>query len=175
MRHGHHVCQVYEDDDTFLDQLAGYIGHGLWNGEAAVVIATAAHSAGLEARLRSTGLDLAYLRADDRLITLDPQGTLAQFMIEGWPDRQRFDATIGATLARARREDRPVRAFGEMVGLLWADGHYAATVRLEALWQDLVAREAIQVLCSYPRSTYMNGPASARAEIAAQHTHSLAV
>jgi hypothetical protein len=62
-----------------------------------------------------------------------------------------------------------------MVGLLWAEGHYAATVRLEALRQELVAREAIQVLCSYPRKTFMKGPEAERAEIAARHTHSLAI
>jgi hypothetical protein len=61
------------------------------------------------------------------------------------------------------------------VGLLWEQGLYAATVRLEALWQDLVAREKIQVLCSYPRQSYMQGPAAARAEIEAHHTHTHAL
>ena len=174
MRDGHHVCQVYDDDAAFLDQLTGFVGHGLWNGEAVLVIAGNAHVAGLEARLRATGLDLAHLRADDRFICLNPEATLAQFMVESWPDRARFDAVIGAAFARARRNGRSVRAFGEMVGLLWAEGHHAATVRLEALWQDFVARENIQVLCAYPRRSYMSGPAAARAEIEANHTHSLA-
>ena len=174
MRNGHHVCQVYDDDAIFLDQLTGFVGHGLWRGEAAVVIATNAHVAGLEMRLRASGLDLGHLRADDRFITLNPEATLAQFMAEGWPDRARFDAVISAALARARRAGRTVRAFGEMVGLLWAEGHYAATVRLEALWQDLVAREDIQVLCSYPRHSFLGGPAEVRAEIEGNHTHVVA-
>ena len=175
MREGHHVCQVYDDDATFLDQLTGFVGHGLWQGEAGVVIATQAHAEGLETRLRASGLDLAHLRADDRFIMLDPQATLAQFVSDGWPDRSRFDDVIMSAITRARRGARPVRGFGEMVGLLWDGGHYAATVRLEALWQDLVAREKIQVLCSYPRRSYMKGPAAARAEIEAHHTHTHAL
>src|SRR5688500_7796691 len=83
MRNGDHVCQVYESESGFLDSLTGFIGHGLWNGEAAVLIATAAHAAGLEERLRASGLDLAHLRADDRFITLSPEMTLAQFMVDG--------------------------------------------------------------------------------------------
>ena len=174
MRDGDHVCQVYDDDDAFVEQLTGFVGHGLWNGEAALVIATNAHLEGLESRLRATGLDLAHLRGDDRFITLNPDATLAQFMVDGWPDRAQFDAVIMAALSRAKRNGRAVRGFGEMVGLLWAAGHYAATVRLEALWQELAVRESIQVLCSYSRGAYMSGPAAARAEIEASHSRALA-
>ena len=174
MQDGDHVCQVYESEHDFLDSLTGFIGHGLWNGEAAVLIATAAHVDGVEARLRETGLDLAHLRADDRLITLSPEMTLAQFMVDGWPQADRFDATISQVLARARGKGRAVRGFGEMVALLWDRGEYAATVRLEHLWQKLVEREKVQVLCSYPRKSFDRAPASSRSQVAAHHTHAVA-
>ena len=174
MRDGDHVCQVYEDEDKFLDSLTGFVGHGLWNGEAAVVIATASHAASLEQRLRMTGLDLAHLRADNRLIMLSPETTLAQFMVDGWPDGELFDRTISALVARARGGGRPVRGFGEMVALLWDRGHYAATVRLEHLWQRLVERERLQVLCSYPSRSFRRGPAAAQQQVADHHTLSLA-
>jgi hypothetical protein len=174
MQDGDHGCQVYDDEGAFLDSLTGFVGHGLWNGEAAVVIATASHLEGLEARLRDTGLDLAHLRADDRFITLSPEMTLAQFMVDGWPQPDRFDATLSQVLARARGKGRPVRGFGEMVALLWQREQYAATVRLEGLWQELVARERVQVLCSYPRRSFARGSASARAQVAAHHTRAFA-
>ncbi|HUP29849.1 MAG TPA: MEDS domain-containing protein [Usitatibacter sp.] len=174
MRDGDHVCQVYESEPAFLDSLTGFIGHGLWNGEAAVLIATASHVTGVEARLRETGLDLAHLRADDRLITLSPELTLAQFMVDGWPQADRFDAVISQVLVRARGKGRRVRGFGEMVALLWERGEYAATVRLEYLWQKLIEREQVQVLCSYPRKSFDRAPASSRSEITANHTHAIA-
>lgn len=174
MRDGDHVCQVYDDESKFLDSLTGFIGHGLWNGEAAVVIATAAHVIGLEERLRLTGLDLAHLRADDRFLTLSPETTLGQFMVEGWPDGALFERTLCAVVARARGPGRPVRGFGEMVALLWEREQYAATVRLEYLWQRLIGREKLQVLCSYPSRSFRRGPAASRQEIADHHTLSLA-
>lgn len=174
MRDGDHVCQVYDDELRFLDSLTGFIGHGLWNGEAAVVIASPAHVAGLEQRLRLTGLDLAHLRADDRFITLSPETTLAQFMLDSWPDGELFVRTISAIVARARGAGRPVRGFGEMVALLWERQQYAATVRLEFLWQRLIERERLQVLCSYPSRSFRRGPAASRQEIADNHTLSLA-
>jgi hypothetical protein len=175
MRDGDHVCQVYESDADFLDSLTGFISHGLWNGESAVVIATPAHVTGLEERLRQSGLDLGHLRASDRFITLSPENTLAQFMVDGWPQADRFDATISAVCARARgRENRAVRGFGEMVVLLWERGEYAATVRLEHLWQKLAQRDNLQVLCSYPRRSFMRGPAASRSDIAGNHSFSIA-
>jgi hypothetical protein len=38
----------------------------------------------------------------------------------------------------------------------------------------LVARENIQVLCAYPRRSYVDGPSAVRAEIEAHHTRTLA-
>jgi hypothetical protein len=174
MRDGDHVCQLYESDAGFLDSLTGFIGDGLWNGEAAVVIATQAHVAGLEERLRASGLDLAHMRADSRYITLSPEMTLAQFMVDGWPDADRFNATIMAACTRARgRDGRRVRGFGEMVALLWSREEYAATVRLEHLWQKFAQREQVRVLCSYPRRSFTAAPAEPRAQVDANHSYSI--
>lgn len=175
MTDGEHVCQIYSDEAGFLDSLTGFIGHGLWSGEAAVVIATGDHIVGLEQRLRASGLDLAHLRADDRFITLSPEATLRQFMDEGRPDPQRFDAVLSAVIQRARGEGRAVRAFGEMVVLLWNEGLFGATVQLEGLWQRLAQRERLQVLCSYPRRSFARGDEASRADIRAAHDRTLAI
>jgi hypothetical protein len=174
MRDGDHVCQVYEDEASFLDSLTGFIGHGLWKGEAVVVIATPAHVDGLQERLRASGLDLGHLRADDRFITLSAETTLSQFLVEGWPDAALFEATLMPVIERARRADRPVRGFGEMVALLWERRQYAATVRLEHLWQKLATRERLQVLCSYPKRSYLRAPETSRAGIVAEHSFAVA-
>jgi hypothetical protein len=44
-----------------------------------------------------------------------------------------------------------VRAFGEMVALLWERGDQAATVRLEHLWNDFCRMQTLLLLCAYPR------------------------
>ena len=93
-------------------------------------------------------------------------------MVNGWPDEKLFHEFVGNVLATARGPDknRRVRAFGEMVALLWARGHYAATIRLEALWHRLYGVEDFTLFCAYPRAGLNRGRAEAIAEICATHS-----
>jgi anti-sigma regulatory factor (Ser/Thr protein kinase) len=45
-----------------------------------------------------------------------------------------------------------VRAFGEMVALLWAAGDVAGAIELEALWNDLAEVREFSLLCAYSMS-----------------------
>jgi hypothetical protein len=45
-----------------------------------------------------------------------------------------------------------VRAFGEMVALLWAEGKRGAALRLEELWHPFCEREQLPLFCAYPKS-----------------------
>ena len=166
---GDHACHVYTDEAGLLETLSGFIGGGLWAGESAIVIATDAHLARLEEMLRETGLDLAHFRSTDAYIPLSAQLSLAKFMDGGWPDAGRFEAFVASVIAKARRGGREVRAFGEMVALLWADKQYAATVRLEHLWNKALEREKIRLLCGYSKRELARGNPEMVREIDASH------
>jgi MEDS: MEthanogen/methylotroph, DcmR Sensory domain len=116
------------------------------------VIATAEHSAAFTRKLAAAGIDVRAARDTGRLVTLDAGETLAGFMVNGSPDRERFDATVGTTVRalRARIPGGALRAYGEMVGLLWRAGEYAAAIKLEALWNALLRDEPIRLYCAYP-------------------------
>lgn len=146
-----HLVQIYKHEGVFMDTLVDFIGRGLDNGEATIVIATTAHRTSLEARLCAAGHDLAIARARGDYTALDAAGTLAQFMVNGWPDDERFAEVIQALIQDAQRDGRKVRAFGEMVALLWAQGHHGATVRLEHLWSELCESSQLALFCAYPR------------------------
>ena len=47
----------------------------------------------------------------------------------------------------------PVRIFGEMVAVLWAEGKTRAAIRLEELWNALTTRH-VSLLCAYPMSSF---------------------
>jgi hypothetical protein len=147
-----HVVQIYEDDKVFLDNLASFVWDGLKNAEAVIVIATPAHREGLAHRLRTRGLSVAYAQAKDDLIMLDAEETLSKFLIDGWPNDDMFDNVIGDLIANARRGGRKVRAFGEMVALMWAEGYCGATIRLEHLWTDLCKKQGFSLFCAYPKA-----------------------
>ena len=165
-----HFVQIYEDDIAFLDTLEGFIGNGLQAGDSAIVIATEAHLDALEARLTAQGVDLTTARREDRYIDLDAELSLARFMVNGWPDDRLFVAFVTGILKRARRKGQRVRAFGEMVALLWARGDHAATVRLEHIWQKLCQAESFSLFCAYPKVGFTENASASINTLCAAHS-----
>lgn len=168
-----HFVQIYEADDVFLDTLTGFIGGGLRQGDGAVVIATPAHRSQLEQRLTAAGVDVNAVKVDDRFVCLDAEETLQQFMANGWPDEDKFAEVVHDILRRVGRNGRRVRAFGEIVALMWAKGHCAATVRLEHLWQRLCENKSFALFCAYPKSGFTENPVDSIARVCAEHSRVL--
>jgi len=170
-----HLVQIYEEDGAFLDCLAGFVSGGLKAGEAVIIIASAAHRHSLEFRLRAQGVNLAAAVMEGQYFAFDAEQSLSKFMVEGWPDENLFNHFVNSLLARARgKNDRRVRAFGEMVAVLWAEGHNGATVRLEHLWHQFCGKAAFSLFCAYPRTGFtQDADASIRA-ICAEHSKVIA-
>jgi signal transduction histidine kinase len=107
---------------------------------------------------------------------LDARETLARFMVDGLPDAALFDEVVGGLVARARTHGchAPLRAYGEMVDMLWRDGNPRAAIRLEELWNDLGKRHSFALLCGYLMDNFV---AEAHGEgfqrVCDTHTHVL--
>jgi hypothetical protein len=149
-----HVLQIYENDSIFNDALAGFVGGGINAGECVVVIATKSHLDSLEKILLDFGISVPTLVKDYRYIPLDAAETLSKFMVNGWPDETLFNQTVSEILNSAGIRNRKVRAFGEMVALLWAEGNAGATVNLEHLWNKFCAQQSFTLFCAYPKSGF---------------------
>lgn len=170
-----HTVQIYEDDGAFLDALEGFVAAGIRQGDAIILIATPAHLAGLELRLEASGFDVAAAVVRDQYIALDAKRALAKFMVDGWPDEVLFEQFVDGLLARAKDSHRKVRAFGEMVALMWAEGQCGATVRLEHLWNRLVHQESFSLFCAYPKTGFTEDANDAIAQVCAAHSRLYAV
>ena len=169
-----HFVQFYDDESFLLDEVADFIDGALRCGDAGVVIATPAHNADLVRRLRGFGLrDGIAQWHQGELITLDAADTLASFMVDGWPDEQRFIEILGGVVKRASGDGRRgVRAFGEMVALLCADGKHDAAVQVERLWDALMQQHAFALYCAYPMKVFANtAHAAAFHDVCAAHGH----
>jgi hypothetical protein len=168
------MVQFYENDGVFLDTLEGYVLGGLRAGEAVIVIATRPHIDSLERRLTRQGADLAAARAGDQFIVVEAEKVLDRFMINQWPDDALFHEFVGELLGRAKAGGRRVRAFGELVAVLWARGCSGATVRLEHLWHRLCAEHSFNLFCAYPRIGFTQDAEDSIREICAQHSRLIA-
>jgi signal transduction histidine kinase/ActR/RegA family two-component response regulator len=150
MSESEHFVQFYETDGFLLDSLSGFVGIGLAEGDACIVVATEAHRQGLEERLEACGLDLAAARASGQYVPADAAETLSKFMVDGSPSPELYAEVIGNLFARASEGGRRVRIFGEMVALLWAEGNRDGALRLEGLWNELGKARAFSLFCAYP-------------------------
>jgi hypothetical protein len=149
---GGHFVQLYEVDEAALTKNVGhYIWEGLRRGEGVLVIATPEHGDLFSEHLTACGANVPDLIASKQFVILDARQTLAQFMIDGQPDWERFERSIRA----AMRTVRPctglegLRAYGEMVGVLWTARQFAAAIRLEQLWNRLLEQSAFSLYCAY--------------------------
>ena len=166
-----HLLQIYKDDVEFLDVLERFISDGFKKGESVVVIATSSHLIALEKRLAR--FDLDKLRAADQYLPFDAEHTLSTFMVDNWPDDELFEKSVMAILERARKGRCHVRAFGEMVALLWAQGHSGATIRLEFLWNNLLKTQVFQLFCAYPKGGFTEDATESIKRICSEHSRIL--
>jgi hypothetical protein len=111
-----------------------------------------------------------------RLQLLDARTTLASLMVDGVPDEGRFQTVVGQRIreCRARAGYSGVRAYGEMVDLLWRDGKPGAAIRLEESWNRLLETERICLFCSYSMDLLEEQGDSLR-EVLSTHSHLLPV
>jgi hypothetical protein len=165
-----HIAQFYEHEGVLLDTLVGFIGGGLKAGESAIVIATTEHLKVLEERLAASSVDVATARSRDQYITLVAEEALAMFMVKQWPDDKLFSDLVTELIERARVKGRRVRAFGEMVALLWARGDEAATIRLEYLWHQICQSQKVSLFCAYPKTGFTEDPSKSIDQICAAHS-----
>jgi len=172
---GHfHAVRFYEDPDSLCRIVGEFIGSGLEQGEPAVVMATPAHTATIDECLRARGLDVDALKRLGDYITVDAREALAMFMVDALPNSRAFHHNMGETMRLASRghENVTVRAYGEMVDLLWKDGLEAAAIRLETLWNELANTHGFNLLCGYSMGNFYKG--AAIEDIKGQHSHLIA-
>jgi hypothetical protein len=147
-----HLVQLYGSDDRLLTRnVSRFLAEGLRRGDGLVTIASPEHTESFARQLRDErGYSKAVL--EGRLVFLEAQATLEDLLVDGLPDAARFDSVVGGTLkqVQARAGHTGLRAYGEMVGILWNKNEHAAAVRLEELWNQLLKSSHIRLFCGYP-------------------------
>lgn len=167
---GEHVVQFYDHDGDLARAVGDYLTRGVVGGEVAVVIATEAHRRELEAVMAASGIDTARARRDGTVVWHDARGTLARFMRDGEVDADAFRSVVGNLLREIVETGSPIRAYGEMVAVLWDDGEVLAAIELEKLWNALARELHFSLWCAYhTQSVAGEEHADALHEVCQQH------
>jgi hypothetical protein len=169
---GHfHAVRFYESAAALSRIVAEFLGEGISQGCPALVVATPDHRAAIESELHTRGFDVPRLRAIGLLTIADADDTLQRFMRDGMPDSLLFKRTLQPTLEEisGAGAGRAIRAYGEMVDVLWRGGQSVAAVKLEILWNELARTHDFSLLCGYSMGHFYKS--ASVEEICQQHTH----
>jgi hypothetical protein len=150
-----HGVYFYEDDTFLIDNVADFAKEGLERQETVIIVATDQHRGDLKTKLTENLIGL-WAPAPCNYVTLDASTTLGLFMRNGWPDEGLFLKVIGQIIQSAGR-GKPVRIYGEMVAVLWAEGNTLAAIHLERLWNKLASQQDFTLLCGYSACSF-HGP-----------------
>jgi hypothetical protein len=135
------------DEQRLVENVARYFADGLSAGSGVLIVGSAERNVAIVRELVRVG---CAQRGDERITTLDAAETLAGFMSGERPDPKRFDASVGACVRRLHAAHGHLRAYGEMVGLLWAKEQTSGAIALEELWNELLRSANFDLYCGYP-------------------------
>lgn len=165
-----HALHLYHDDTALATTVASFLGPGFVGRDAIISIGTRAHVAAIEQRLRSDGRDVDAALAVGRYVSMDAEAVIPRLLRNGLPTRDTFADVLGRQIERLAQEHGSVRAFGEIVSLLWRDGKRTAAMRLEDLWNEALGYQPLALVCGYAaRTVGAEGDASVD-RIAKTHT-----
>lgn len=152
----HHAVQFYGSEESLIATVGGFISEGLIAGQPGILIATPAHIKAVLEELGHRLIDVEQARRIGDLVCMDAEETLATFMAGPLPDPQAFKKNVGDVIEQtlSGRARTPVRAYGEMVDVLWKQGAVEAAIKLEILWNELAMSHSFQLLCSYSMGTF---------------------
>ena len=170
----HHAVQFYGNDISLFTTVGGFISEGLVAGQPAVIIATESHREAIVEQLTTRLIDVKEAERIGDLVLVDADEALATFMTESGPDAEAFERNIGGVMQKILngRPRAVVRAYGEMVDVLWKEGRTEAAIKLEILWNRLATSYQFALLCGYSMGSFYK-QAEQFQEVCRQHTHVL--
>lgn len=181
LHQGSHTAHFYSDEASLVVEVGQRLAVALQAGGSAILIAEPSRRRDFAQYFESQEIDLVRAANQGRWIALDAAGALAEFMVDGWPDEQRFRKLIGgvveqltAAAATPSKPNPPIVAYGEMVTVLWRRGKQAAAIRLEELWCELGRTQTFHLSCGWPLSMFNDERDALLVDkLCALHTHVL--
>lgn len=148
----HHDVKFYRSEHQLAETVAAFLAEGLEAGEQVVVVATTPHWKLYRQRMVEMDAPLDEALDEGRLVVLDAHATLARIAPRGAPLEEGFAAAVVDVLEPLLDKADAVRAYGEMVDVLWQRGDLPGALALEGLWHTFLERRPFTLLCAYEMS-----------------------
>jgi hypothetical protein len=151
-----HAVQFYGTEQSLFKTVSEFLGEGLVSNQAAIVIATESHRDGILEALAGRMIDVDRARRGGELVVLDAHELMGTFMVGDEPNPELFEYNVGLVLDQALRVRGAnlVRAYGEIVDVLWKEGRSEGAIKLEMLWNKLATRYGFALLCGYSMGNF---------------------
>ncbi|MEO6146909.1 MAG: MEDS domain-containing protein, partial [Sulfuriferula sp.] len=146
---GNHIVQICQNDIFLVEAVTHYVCTGLRNGETAIVITTPARRKAMIASLELSGDDILERKNQGQIRFFDAEILLSTFMIDGMPEWELFEKHLGQIIQAIQLNHKKIRAYGDMVNILWQNKQHEAAIELEKFWNDLSKQLDFSLLCTY--------------------------
>ncbi len=144
-----HMVQVCQNVTSQAEILTRYIKEGLLNNEGVIVIARPSLRRTVLSKLDALGFDSQTIKNQGQVRFFDAEFLLSNILIDGVIEEQAFQKLVGIPIQAAQSKFGKVRAFGEMVDILWQRDLQDMAMQLEDLWEDLCTKQGLVFLCTY--------------------------
>jgi DNA-binding NarL/FixJ family response regulator len=148
-----HEVQFYSNESLFLDRFTRFLGTALRAGNVGVFVGTVSHRTTLLERLHLESSNMRSAIRQGKYVALDATEFLSNCMVNDMPDTDRFLRSVDDLVVAARQgasgEHVRLALCGESAHVLWAQGKADAAIRLEELWNQIVAIDSLDILCGY--------------------------
>ena len=148
-----HDVGFYADESVLVAAYTQFAKAALDAGKTLILVAAESRRDEVHRALRALGVDVDFAHQQRRFLPLDIGDALSTFMVNGWPDEERFWQAGTSLVARAagtaRCSPAGVAVCGEGTATLFREGRVDAAVRLEHLWNELAMTFNVDIFCPY--------------------------
>ncbi len=144
-----HLVQFYDGEEFLIKTVINFIAPALLCGEGVILVATESHLRILKSSLQELQLPPHEFIQRGQLIMMDAEVTLKQIISGNQIDQIKFETVVGDLLVEMGSRFETVKAYGEMVNVLWQQGQHFAALELERLWNGCLENKNVTLLCAY--------------------------
>jgi hypothetical protein len=174
-----HIVQLYQDQDFLGRAVCRFGVAALANEESFILLSTLPHWKAWRPRFEAQGVDVEAACERGQMTVFDAEELLSRFIRDGMPHPPTFLGLVGDAIGRARAGGRypRVRLWGEMVNILWERGNVAASMKVENLYDQHVAKKTgVSTVCAFLMDNFDSDiQARMLPRLAANHTHLIPV